>query len=904
VCVPTAPLRSEKRHDRALLIVGEAPGKREDEKTLPFVGKAGRMLRDVYIGFFKLEEKADVYLSNAVRCRPPQNDTPNKTQLKSCQGFLLADIRRLQREYEEVVVLAVGGPAVTSSLSITLKKSFGRQGDFSNFPALICGTKREEDDRFANLGALILETSKVQRKFLEMVGDIAGSDEYPYPEPVRVFTTYHPAYVLREPSNGLAVKSHLQMLVDYLDGTLKIDEPSEDIAVAPLPPKYPISVLSLDIETYGIIKGFKPHKSQTKQFFHPKKSEYYDGIPKDKMVVTVGLSWRGPVETEHEVSTVASGAFHELRNAVFVMSKVTHRRRLWAWFEKIKKDPRFRFLLGQNISFDLMYLRYCYPECKPWLDHPLPIWDLIVSNYLHNELRPEKSLKNLAPLYRITKYEGEFRQYDGPEDPLLWKYNCQDTAATLRLEEKLASEIEDIYGKGSEKLSPFCRQWYSDLLWLVIWMQETGVAMDMPHLRELHESYLGRLDWIKEFAQREWDIPVRGKGSEKAKRAVMDEAFEEARKSTPFEEEISNLDLNRTKAKGLISFDVENRNALLEVLPRSCDAAKKLRVLGRYQDTSSILDRYTYPLLVGRGKKHDNPDSRIVGGIAYPRVYPVPSEWEDGKAGGTKQARLAVQSPSTPTFPPRVKSRVTGRFPGGWLVWFDYSQIELRVAALLSNDSAMMEEYSGKPDLHGKTAQLLFGPEIVNHPQFKKVHRQAGKTFNFRALYRGGAEKAQETLMKDYGISMSLARIGEVDKAFWDRHWGLRRWQDSLVDFVRKHGYYELPLIGQSRLYLGGKRAQAKALNELVNQPVQTCAADIMLSAQFHLWAEFKRRGMQAVAATNIYDAAAIECPRFEIHEVHQCIEAVLPNPPYYAALCDRLGRSLPLEFELKEIKL
>jgi uracil-DNA glycosylase len=828
------------------------------------------MLRDMYIGFFKLEEKVDVYISNAVRCRPPDNDTPNKTQLKSCQGFLLADIRRLQAEYEEVVVLAVGGPAVASSLSITLKKSFGRQGDFSDFEALI-------------------PAGKANDKFRDMLWDSllwgeVGPPSCEEPEPVRVFSSYHPSYVLREPSNGLAVKGHLQMLVDYLDGNLKIDEPTDDIDVAPLPPPYSIPVLSLDIETYGILKGYQPHPSQKKQFFHPAKSWYYDKVGPKSMIVTVGLSWRE-----------ADGV---LRHGVFVMSKVTHRRRLWAWLAKVRKDPRFKFLLGQNIAFDLMYLRYCYPECKQYLDHPLPIWDLIVSNYLHNELRPEKSLKNLAPLYRITKYEGEFRQYEDENDPLLWKYNCQDTSATLRLEEKLASEIRDIYGKDSEKLSPFCRQWYSELLWLVIWMQETGVAMDIPRLRELHDLYLGRLDWIQTFAQREWDIPVRGEGSELAKRAVMDAAVKEV------PPDVDLPDLNRTKAKGLISFDAENRNALLEVLPRSSEAAKKLRVLGRYQDTSSILDRYTYPLLVGRGKKHDNPDSRIVGGIAYPRVYPVPSEWDDGKTGGTKQARLAVQSPSTPTFPPRVKSRVTGRFRPGWLIWFDYSQIELRVAALLSNDSAMMKEYRGAPDLHGKTAQLLFGEDIVNHPQFKKVHRQAGKTFNFRALYRGGAEKAQDTLMQKHGISMSLARIHEVDDAFWDRHWGLRKWQDSLVDFVRKHGYYELPLIGQSRLYLGGKRAQDKALNELVNQPVQTCAADIMLSAQFHLWAEFKRRGMQAVVATNIYDAAAIECPLYEIYEVRQCIERVLPNPPYYVALCEHLDRSLPLEYELKEVRL
>jgi len=120
---------------------------------------------------------------------------------------------------------------------------------------------------------------------------------------------------------------------------------------------------------------------------------------------------------------------------------------------------------------------------------------------------------------------------------------------------------------------------------------------------------------------------------------------------------------------------------------------------------------------------------------------------------------------------------------------------------------------------------------------------------------------------------------------------------------VKRLGYYELPLIGQSRLFLGGKRAKDKKLNEIVNLPVQATAADIMLSAQYELWSRFKQAGLKAVVPINIYDAALIECPKHEIYRVRSIIAEVLPNPPFYRDLCEELGRKVPLEHDLEEIR-
>ncbi len=861
VCLPTTLFGPEKRHDRAVLIVGEAPGVTEDKKGQPFIGAAGHTLRKLYIEFFNLYNLADVWLGNAARCRPPGNMTPNKTQLKACQGFLLADLHRLQREYKEVIILCVGAPAVASIIGGSLRQSFRRQGDFSDFRKLV----------------------KDQTKYVKMIQEINGGSEYP--QPTRVFSTFHPSYLNRQPSSGLAVKAHLQMLVDHLNGELEYEMPTLlDIEEAPMPPKYPIARLSLDIETYGIVKGY-PQQTM----FHPRKSVAHDHIAKKDMVQTVGLSWRDPKG--------------ELRHAIFYMDSVTQRRRLWAWLRKCRKDPTFEFLLGQNIAFDLMYLRFCYKEARILTDDSLPVMDLIVLNYLHDESRPEKSLKALAPLFRVTKYKDEFIRYPSVRDPMLAQYNCQDTGATLRLAEKLESEIRGFYGKDTKKLSVFCMQWYSQLLWLIIWMSEEGVCMERPSLVDLFKKYDTALSTILFHAHDAYGIPLRGKGSEIAKREAMTAALDW------IGERLGEIpDLKLTKVKAQVSFCAENRNTLMEVLKGGgyqwAVVYKRLKLMGAYQDVAGMMDRYLYPLLKGRGKKHDNPSTVLIDGFVYPQWFAVPSEFEDSSLGGTKQSRIVARGPPIQTFPPPVKKTITGRFPGGYKIWFDYSQIELRTAALLSGDPAMMEEYRGSPDLHGKTACLMFGDDIVNHPKYHSLYRQAGKVFNFRALFRGGALKAQESLMKDLGIFLELDRIAEIDNVFWKKHSVLRAWQDSLQAFVLRHGYYELPLIGQSRLFLGGRRAKEKALNEIVNLPVQATAANVMLSAQYHLWSQFRKAGLQAIVTCNVYDAALIECPRHELYRVERLIKEILPNPPFYQALCAELGRELPLGYDLDKSRI
>jgi uracil-DNA glycosylase family 4 len=101
-CTNCPQLAATRRHvvfgaghaDADLMFVGEAPGAREDETGLPFVGQAGKLL-DRLLGEIGLE-RGDVFIANVLKCRPPQNRDPLPQEIDACQGYLLRQLELIQ----------------------------------------------------------------------------------------------------------------------------------------------------------------------------------------------------------------------------------------------------------------------------------------------------------------------------------------------------------------------------------------------------------------------------------------------------------------------------------------------------------------------------------------------------------------------------------------------------------------------------------------------------------------------------------------------------------------------------------------------------------------------------------------------------------------------------------------
>jgi DNA polymerase len=107
----------EGNENARILFVGEAPGENEDKQGRPFVGAAGKLLNKLLVqaGI----ERSDVFITNTVKCRPPQNRVPLGDEIEACNDWLMAQIAVIAPK----IICTLGSPALKTLLGPTLKIS-------------------------------------------------------------------------------------------------------------------------------------------------------------------------------------------------------------------------------------------------------------------------------------------------------------------------------------------------------------------------------------------------------------------------------------------------------------------------------------------------------------------------------------------------------------------------------------------------------------------------------------------------------------------------------------------------------------------------------------------------------------------------------------------------------------
>lgn len=126
--MPALPSGGNRRHivwgegnpEAALMLVGEAPGAKEDESGRPFVGPAGKILDKVLAGAGVKRE--DVYITSVVKCRPPENRMPHKEEIAACSPYLEEQIRLVRPR----VIVCPGSSAARALLGPEVKISKAR----------------------------------------------------------------------------------------------------------------------------------------------------------------------------------------------------------------------------------------------------------------------------------------------------------------------------------------------------------------------------------------------------------------------------------------------------------------------------------------------------------------------------------------------------------------------------------------------------------------------------------------------------------------------------------------------------------------------------------------------------------------------------------------------------------
>jgi DNA polymerase-1 len=208
--------------------------------------------------------------------------------------------------------------------------------------------------------------------------------------------------------------------------------------------------------------------------------------------------------------------------------------------------------------------------------------------------------------------------------------------------------------------------------------------------------------------------------------------------------------------------------------------------------------------------------------------------------------------------------------PGSKLIVADYSQIELRILAHLSEDRALIEAFEQKQDIHRATAAKIFSvsPELVSHEM-----RNAAKRINFALLYG----MAPFTLGKDLGVSTAEAK-SYID-SYFAQFPKVRGCLDTILSEARRSREVRT-ILGRMRpipdIAASNPNVRGNAERMALNAPFQGSAADIIKIAMIRLVSVLPASGLSARLLLQVHDELVLEAPDHEVEPVSTLVRTVM----------------------------
>ena len=202
VCVPTVRYpESLDSGDTAIVFIGQNPGWNEDQQNEPFVGKSGELVKKAYIGGCRLHEKATIFLTNIVRCHTANNETPKNRHVTACHNHTRKDLTQIRdMGFNKILYVTLGAPATSG-----FYRHFVSGEKFSDGWVPRKRINPSLTESFNYNGSCMINDNVFPGK--------PSNISY-------VFSTYHPAAVLRNNNYINAVSAHMQLVSDCLDGVM------------------------------------------------------------------------------------------------------------------------------------------------------------------------------------------------------------------------------------------------------------------------------------------------------------------------------------------------------------------------------------------------------------------------------------------------------------------------------------------------------------------------------------------------------------------------------------------------------------------------------------------------------------------------------------------------------------
>ena len=401
------------------------------------------------------------------------------------------------------------------------------------------------------------------------------------------------------------------------------------------------------------------------------------------------------------------------------------------------------------------------------------------------------------------------------------EYSGEDADVTLRIHEKLLPELK------RHELWKLYREVEMPLIEVLADMEYRGVRIDEKKLKQMSE------DLARELAETE--------------RQVFKLAGESFNINSPKQLSVILFEKLKLpvirKTKTGISTDEEVLTRLLSEHP-ICEWIVRYRELGKLKST--FVDGLLAQIHPATGRIHTNYNQTV-----------------------TATGRLSSSNPNLQNIPvggDRYDIRsVFVASEGAGLLAADYSQVELRLLAHMSEDPELMKAFEQGEDVHEFTGRLIFGTQTVTPEQ-----RRIAKTINFGVMY-GQSPFGLSQMLK---ISPKEARAF-IDKYF-ERYHGVSQFVKRLIEDARAKGY-ATTLLGRRRYLpeiLSKNRIRREtAERAAVNAPLQGTAADMIKVAMVSLYRGLIERQLKARMILQVHDELVFEVPHAEKQVVEKLVK-------------------------------
>ncbi|VAW23821.1 DNA polymerase I [hydrothermal vent metagenome] len=503
-------------------------------------------------------------------------------------------------------------------------------------------------------------------------------------------------------------------------------------------------------------------------------------------------------------------------------------------FSAVFADERI-VKVGQNIKYDILMLSNYGIRVKGKLFDTMLAHYLIQPELKHNlDFLCEKYLNyKKIPTEGLIGKKGRNQQsmlQVAPEK--LMDYACEDADLTYRLKKVLDPELDKY------EVRKLFEEMEMPLVPVLAQMEETGVSVNVGELKEyakkLRNQIIGLEQEIIKMAGEEFNV-----SSPKQLGVIL------------FDKLKIDSNAKRTRTKQYSTSE--------EVLSRLKSKHPIVEKVLEFRGLKKLLNTYveTLPDLINKktGKIHTSYNQAVTatGRLSSnnPNLQNIPIR----EAAGREIRKAFIPSSNEYTF-----------------LSADYSQIELRIIAALSNDSQMIKAFEQGQDIHAITAAKIYGVAVE---EVGPDMRRKAKTANFGIIYGISA----------FGLSQRLNIPREEAKQLIDGYFEsfpkVKEYMNKSIEKAREAGYVKT-IMGRKRYLSDINSANAVvrgvAERNAINAPIQGSAADIIKMAMIKIYREFIKRGFKSRMIIQVHDELDFDVYKPELEQVKEIVKKGMEN--------------------------